>query len=334
MNYGHPTSDEVLDLADLALAKGKHWMAYNQSLYFIDKEDVYFFDSQKAARDFGVAHAFFRVSTLPHSTCVTRPSASRPTLETAKLRIRKLPCGEPQCQPAVGSAGSRCHRRITGLLDRVAELPGAGLAGFDLDRERRQIHPDQGRMVDGLQRLRDRAGTAGAGHVTHLECDHGASYFKADDVGQVLEWRMRRGEHGALRALDIKGMANASLFRHPTRPQRGKPDAGPNAALPVAPPSSLRRALTAPNAADASPAGCSSLTWQVQLASPWRSVQAMGDRHCSLAHPGRHFFSISRPAPTHRWLPHRTGARPGQAPTPTKKWVLSSSAYRPFHLLK
>jgi hypothetical protein len=52
MNNGHPISDEVLDLAEMALSKGKHWMAYSQSLYFIDKEDVYFFDSQKEANDF------------------------------------------------------------------------------------------------------------------------------------------------------------------------------------------------------------------------------------------------------------------------------------------
>jgi hypothetical protein len=52
MNNGHPISDEVLDLVNIALSNGKHWMAYNQSLYFIDKGDIYFFDSQKAANDF------------------------------------------------------------------------------------------------------------------------------------------------------------------------------------------------------------------------------------------------------------------------------------------
>lgn len=52
MNNEHPISDEVLDLADMALSKGKHWMAYNQSLYFIDTGDVYFFDSQEEANDF------------------------------------------------------------------------------------------------------------------------------------------------------------------------------------------------------------------------------------------------------------------------------------------
>ena len=43
MNNEHPISDEVLELVNIALSKGEHWMAYNQSLYFIDKEDVHFF---------------------------------------------------------------------------------------------------------------------------------------------------------------------------------------------------------------------------------------------------------------------------------------------------
>lgn len=52
MKNEHPISDEVLDLANIALSKGEHWMAYNQSLYFIDKGEVYFFDSQPKAIDF------------------------------------------------------------------------------------------------------------------------------------------------------------------------------------------------------------------------------------------------------------------------------------------
>jgi len=52
MNNEHSISDEVLDLAELALSEGKHWMAYNHSLYFVDKDDVYFFDSQNEAVDF------------------------------------------------------------------------------------------------------------------------------------------------------------------------------------------------------------------------------------------------------------------------------------------
>jgi hypothetical protein len=52
MNNEHPISDEVIELAQLALNKGEQWMAYNQSLYFIDKSDVYFFKSKSEAHDF------------------------------------------------------------------------------------------------------------------------------------------------------------------------------------------------------------------------------------------------------------------------------------------
>jgi len=52
MNNEHPISDEVLELVNMALSKGEHWMAYNQSLYFIDKEDVHFFKLQNEAKEF------------------------------------------------------------------------------------------------------------------------------------------------------------------------------------------------------------------------------------------------------------------------------------------
>ena len=52
MNNEHPLSDEVLELVNIALSKGEHWMAYNQSLYFIDKEDVHFFKLQNEAKEF------------------------------------------------------------------------------------------------------------------------------------------------------------------------------------------------------------------------------------------------------------------------------------------
>jgi hypothetical protein len=52
MNNEHPISDEVLELVNIALSKGERWMAYDQSLYFIDKEDVHFFKLQNAAKEF------------------------------------------------------------------------------------------------------------------------------------------------------------------------------------------------------------------------------------------------------------------------------------------
>ncbi|MEO6136948.1 MAG: hypothetical protein ABIP35_17470, partial [Ginsengibacter sp.] len=52
MNNEHPISDEVLELVNIALSKSEHWMAYNQSLYFIEKEDVHFFKLQNEAKEF------------------------------------------------------------------------------------------------------------------------------------------------------------------------------------------------------------------------------------------------------------------------------------------
>jgi len=52
MNNEHPKSDEVLDLATIALSKGHNWVAYNNSLYFIDKEDVQFFKNETEAKEF------------------------------------------------------------------------------------------------------------------------------------------------------------------------------------------------------------------------------------------------------------------------------------------
>jgi len=52
MNNEHTISDEVLELVNMALSKGEHWMAYNQSPYFIDKEDVHFFNLQDEAKEF------------------------------------------------------------------------------------------------------------------------------------------------------------------------------------------------------------------------------------------------------------------------------------------
>lgn len=52
MNSEHLISDEVLELVTIALSKGENWMAYNHSLYFVDKEDVHFFKLQNEAKEF------------------------------------------------------------------------------------------------------------------------------------------------------------------------------------------------------------------------------------------------------------------------------------------
>lgn len=52
MSIDYPISNEVAQLVKKALAKREHWMAYNQSLHFVDVHDVYFFSSKIAADDF------------------------------------------------------------------------------------------------------------------------------------------------------------------------------------------------------------------------------------------------------------------------------------------
>ncbi|MFC0773322.1 hypothetical protein [Terrimonas alba] len=49
MNNEHVIADEVLDLIALAISKGETWMAYNNTLYFLDKGDVCFFKDKEAA---------------------------------------------------------------------------------------------------------------------------------------------------------------------------------------------------------------------------------------------------------------------------------------------
>ncbi|TXJ23376.1 MAG: hypothetical protein E6Q24_18505 [Chitinophagaceae bacterium] len=56
MKSEHPIADEVLDLVTIALSKGEHYMAYNNSLYFIDKDDVHFFSTKEEANDFSTAN--------------------------------------------------------------------------------------------------------------------------------------------------------------------------------------------------------------------------------------------------------------------------------------
>ena len=52
MTTEHPIADEVLDLVNIALSKGEKYMAYNNSLYFIDKDDVHFFKTKAEADEF------------------------------------------------------------------------------------------------------------------------------------------------------------------------------------------------------------------------------------------------------------------------------------------
>ncbi len=52
MTNGHVIADEVIDLVNLALSKGENWIAYNQTLYFLDKTDIHFFKTKDEAKKF------------------------------------------------------------------------------------------------------------------------------------------------------------------------------------------------------------------------------------------------------------------------------------------
>ncbi len=52
MNKGHVIADDVLDLIEIAISKSENWMAYNNSLYFLDKDDVCFFKDKESAVSF------------------------------------------------------------------------------------------------------------------------------------------------------------------------------------------------------------------------------------------------------------------------------------------
>lgn len=52
MHNEHVISDELMREINLALTSGENWMAYNTGLYFLRKEDVYFFKDKEDAYEF------------------------------------------------------------------------------------------------------------------------------------------------------------------------------------------------------------------------------------------------------------------------------------------
>jgi len=52
MSKEHVISDEVLDKVQIALLKGENWMVYNNSLYFIEPDNIDFFRTEEEAKEF------------------------------------------------------------------------------------------------------------------------------------------------------------------------------------------------------------------------------------------------------------------------------------------
>ncbi|MDB5222381.1 MAG: hypothetical protein JWN83_1048 [Chitinophagaceae bacterium] len=77
-------ADEAVEKAEVALSKGEGWMAYDNSLYFIDRDDVHFFHNEDLATGFAenkfliVSHLssirdlFIKIERLPLATLLEK----------------------------------------------------------------------------------------------------------------------------------------------------------------------------------------------------------------------------------------------------------------------
>ncbi|HNU15494.1 MAG TPA: hypothetical protein PKI55_13645, partial [Chitinophagaceae bacterium] len=82
MNGEHVISDDVLALVQFEISFGRNWMAYNKTLYFIDKSDVYFFNS----RDDAVQFANDNISEYDNYNVIQ--------IRSVRDLLEKLPYGE------------------------------------------------------------------------------------------------------------------------------------------------------------------------------------------------------------------------------------------------
>ncbi|TWI77998.1 hypothetical protein IQ13_4242 [Lacibacter cauensis] len=89
MQNEHPLSDEILELAEQALRDGKPFMVYNNSVYFLDKTDVYFFSTLVEAKSFAADNI------SDHDRFHVLPFNSIPDL------LAKIPYGEQLHQPPI-----------------------------------------------------------------------------------------------------------------------------------------------------------------------------------------------------------------------------------------
>ena len=92
MKSEHPIADEVLDLVTIALSKGEHYMAYNNNLYFIDKDDIHFFRTKEEANEFSTDNISDRdnffvlhfnsikdiLAKIPYGESISRPKQLDP----------------------------------------------------------------------------------------------------------------------------------------------------------------------------------------------------------------------------------------------------------------
>ncbi len=114
MNKEHIISEEVLDKIEIALKKGNNWMAYNNTLYFIHPNDVYFFDNKGSANEF----ADNNVSEHDRFVVMYAPSVADV--------LRKIPYGESLNEEITNPDGNGLYNRdgnafTDALIDRIEQ---------------------------------------------------------------------------------------------------------------------------------------------------------------------------------------------------------------------
>ena len=82
MKGEHVISSEVLEIVQLAINRNENWMAYNNSLYFIDKDDVHFFKEKNIADEFAADN----ISDYDHFNIIR--------VQSIADALRQIPYGE------------------------------------------------------------------------------------------------------------------------------------------------------------------------------------------------------------------------------------------------
>ena len=82
MKGEHVISSEVLEIVQLAIYRNENWMAYNNSLYFIDKDDVHFFKEKNIADEFAADN----ISDYDHFNIIR--------VQSIADALRQIPYGE------------------------------------------------------------------------------------------------------------------------------------------------------------------------------------------------------------------------------------------------
>ena len=165
MNNEHLISDEVLDSANLALSNGQHWMAYNNSLYFIDNNDVHFFSDKISADEFAANNISDR-----DSFCVMR-------FDSAQGILRKISYGERinkdlVCNPDTNGLHNPEGNAFTDALIEHFEQQQSSLVNSQL---KTNIMNNE-----NLQYLTDSIKYMGFGENLKIELEKNMNYGKAD----------------------------------------------------------------------------------------------------------------------------------------------------------